>query len=207
MDLAKDRADIGLFTNRYDEMRDFYSGRLALKFLETAGIGKVQQHRFDLGGSWLKINTSSSTLPPRSSGGYQALVLPNSNTAAPTVIADPDGNTVELVPVGHNGIDHAELRLGVSDVGAFEHFHTDVLGSTRIGPGRFRLGRTILSFSADPAARPYAAPPRKEGETPDLLRATAALVGSGLRFSLYRSAIAPPNISGCSLPAATRARR
>ena len=182
MDLAKDRADVGLFTNLYDEMRDFYSGRLGLVFLKTLGIGKVQQHRFDLGGSWLKINTSASPLPPRSPGGYQALIIPTSKTAEPKIITDPDGNNVELVPPGHNGIDHVELRLGVSDVGVFERFHTDVLGSARIGPGRFRLGRTILSFSADPAARPYVAPPRKEGETPDLLRATAALVGSGLRY-------------------------
>ena len=71
MDLAKDRADIGLFTNRYDEMRNFYEGQLGLKFLETAGIGKVQQHRFDLGGSWLKINTSANPLPAAFSGRLQ----------------------------------------------------------------------------------------------------------------------------------------
>ncbi|MGO9057342.1 MAG: VOC family protein [Candidatus Binataceae bacterium] len=182
MDLAKDRADVGLFTNRYDEMRDFYGGQLGLKFLETAGIGKVQQHRFDLGGSWLKINTSANPLPPRSPGGYKALVVPTSKTAAPRTLTDPDGNTVELVPPGHDGIDHAELRLGVSDVAVFERFHIEVLGSTQLGPGRFRLGRTILSFTAEPGVRPFVAPPRKEGETPDLLRATAALVGAGLRY-------------------------
>ena len=63
MDLAKDRADVGLFTNRYDEMRDFYGGRLGLKFLETAGIGKVQQHRYDLGGSWLKNQHGVQSAP------------------------------------------------------------------------------------------------------------------------------------------------
>lgn len=182
MDLAKDRADVGLFTNNYEQMREFYCGQLGLAFLETAGIGKVQQHRFDLGGSWLKINTSANPLPPRTPGGYQALVIPAASVTAPETLTDPDGNAVELVPPGHNGIEHVELRMGVSDAGVFERFHTEVLESARIGPGRFRLGRTILSFSRDPAARPYVAPPRKEGETPDLLRATAALVGSGLRY-------------------------
>jgi len=182
MDLAKDRADVGLFTNRYDEMRDFYGGRLGLKFLETAGIGKVQQHRYDLGGSWLKINTASNPLPPPSPGGYRKLVIPTAQVTQPQTLADPDGNTVELVPPGYNGIDHVELQLGVSDIGVFERFHTEVLGSARIGPARFRLGRSILSFTADPAASPYVAPPRKEGETPNLMRATAALVGPGLRY-------------------------
>ncbi len=182
MDLAKDRADVGLFTNRYDEMRDFYGSRLGLKFLETAGIGKVQQHRYDLGGSWLKINTASNPLPPPSPGGYRKLVIPTAQVTQPQTLTDPDSNTVELVPPGHNGIDHVELQLGVSDVGVFERFQTEVLGSARIGPARFRLGRSILSFTADPAASPYVAPPRKEGETPNLMRATAALVGPGLRY-------------------------
>jgi catechol 2,3-dioxygenase-like lactoylglutathione lyase family enzyme len=182
MDLAKDRADVGLFTNRYDEMRDFYGGRLGLKFLETAGIGKVQQHRYDLGGSWLKINTASNPLPPRSPGGYQKLVIPTAQVTQPQTLTDPDGNAIELVPPGYNGVDHVELQLGVSDVPAFERFHAEVLGSTRIGPARFRLGRSILSFSTDPAATHYVAPPRKEGETPNLLRATAALVGLGWRY-------------------------
>ncbi len=142
MDLAKDRADVGLFTNRYDEMRDFYGGQLGLTFLETAGIGKVQQHRYDLGGSWLKINAASNPLPPRSPGGYQKLVIPTAKVTEPKTLTDPDGNTVELVPPGYNGIDHVELHLGVSDVGAFERFHSEVLGSTRIGPARFRLGRS-----------------------------------------------------------------
>jgi catechol 2,3-dioxygenase-like lactoylglutathione lyase family enzyme len=182
MDLAKDRADVGLFTNRYDEMRDFYGGQLGLKFLETMGIGKVQQHRYDLGGSWLKINTASNPLPPPSPGGYRKLVIPTAQVTEPQTLTDPDGNTVELVPPGHNGIDHVELHLGVSDVCVFERFHSEVLNSARIGPARFRLGRSILSFTPDPAARPYVAPPRKEGETPNLLRATAALVGPGLRY-------------------------
>ena len=65
---------------------------------------------------------------------------------------------------------------------AFERFHSEVLDSTRLGPGRFRQGRTILSFTAEPGIRPFVAPPRKAGETPDLLRATAALVGAGLRY-------------------------
>ena len=135
MDLAKDRADVGLFTNRYDEMRDFYGGRLGLKFLETMGIGKVQQHRYDLGGSWLKINTASNPLPPPSPGGYRKLVIPTAKVTQPQTLTDPDGNTIELVPPGYNGIDHVELQLGVSDVGGFERFHAEVLRSDRIGPG------------------------------------------------------------------------
>jgi catechol 2,3-dioxygenase-like lactoylglutathione lyase family enzyme len=181
MDLAKDRVDFGLYTNRENESREFYE-ELGLAFLETLRMGqKAAQHRYDLGGSWLKINTSSEPAPPRPSG-YKVLVIPDAKVTEPRMLADPDGNMVRLVPPGYDGIDHIEIQLGVSDVGAFERFHVEVLGSTRISPGRYRLGRTIFSFTADPAARPYTAPLPQPGESPDLMRATAALAGIGFRY-------------------------
>jgi catechol 2,3-dioxygenase-like lactoylglutathione lyase family enzyme len=181
MDLAKDRVDFGLYTNRENQSRQFYE-ELGLAFLETLRIGqRAAQHRYDLGGSWLKINTSSDPALARPSG-YKVLSIPDAKVAQPTTLTDPDGNAVRLVAPGFDGIDHIEIQLGVSDVAVFERFHREVLGSTRIGPGRYRLGRTIFSFAHDPAAQPYVAPPQPAGEPIDLMRATAALAGLGFRY-------------------------
>jgi catechol 2,3-dioxygenase-like lactoylglutathione lyase family enzyme len=183
MDLVKESVDIALFTNHLEEMRNFYGGRIGLAYVEMMPIGKkVQQHRYALGNAILKVNWSSDALAPRSPGGYKALLIADPKAAAPQMLADPDGNAVGLVPPGHNGINHTELQLGVSDLAAFERFYGEILGATRLGAGRFRLGQTIFSFTADSAARPFVPPPPKPGETPNLLRATAAMVALGWRY-------------------------
>jgi catechol 2,3-dioxygenase-like lactoylglutathione lyase family enzyme len=184
MDLTREFVDVAVFTNRLDEMRDFYGGKLGLAFVEMVPIGKkIQQHRYALGNSVFKLNAAQDPLTPRSAAGYKALVIADPKTAAPKTFSDPDGNTIGLVPPGHNGIDHVEVQLGVSDLDGFEHFYGEVLGAARLGGGRFRLGRTIFAIAADPAARRFVPPPRKEGEpAPAGLRATADMVALGLRY-------------------------
>jgi catechol 2,3-dioxygenase-like lactoylglutathione lyase family enzyme len=154
MELAKQCVDVGLFTNRLAELRAFYGERLRLPYEEMLPVGGgVQQHRFALLGSVLKINHSRNPLPPRTAGGYQRITISDPRTPMPFQFADPDGNSVELVPSGQRGIKQIEIHLGVTDEADFARFYGEALGGAKLDPHRYRIGETIISFAADPAAR------------------------------------------------------
>ena len=152
MELAKRFLDVGVFTNRIDEMRAFYGERIGLPFEELLPVGAgVRQYRYGLLGSVLKLNHIREPLPPRTTGGYKRVAISDSR-ATPSTLRDPDGNEIELVARGERGIAQIEIHLGVTDVDAFEHFYGDALQAERVGAGRFKLGETIVSFERDPAA-------------------------------------------------------
>jgi catechol 2,3-dioxygenase-like lactoylglutathione lyase family enzyme len=149
VELAKQFVDVGIFTNRIEEMRAFYGERIGLPFEEILPVGAgVRQHRFGLLGSVLKINHSRDPLPPRRLGGYKRLAISDANSASASKVRDPDGNEIELTP----RIKQIEIHLGVTDEAAFEQFYGDALQAERLGAGRFRLGETIISFESDPEA-------------------------------------------------------
>jgi catechol 2,3-dioxygenase-like lactoylglutathione lyase family enzyme len=154
MELAKPCLDVGLFTNRIDEMRAFYAERLHLPYEEMLPVGGgVRQYRYGLRGSVLKINHSRDPLPARiAAGGYRRLVIADRRLPIPMRLTDPDGNEVELTPVGRGEVRQIEIQLGVSEETLFERYLGEALGCKRLSAGRFRLGETILSVSRDPAA-------------------------------------------------------
>ncbi|MGH7988125.1 MAG: hypothetical protein ACREQX_17810 [Candidatus Binataceae bacterium] len=47
---------------------------------------------------------SREPLKPRAAAGYNRLVIADIKVSSPQTLADPDGNLVELVPPGHNGV-------------------------------------------------------------------------------------------------------
>jgi lactoylglutathione lyase len=154
MELAKPCIDIGLFTNRLDEMRAFWGEQLHLPFEEILVVGGgVKQHRYGLLGSVLKINHARDPLPARVEGGYQRITIADPRTPLPIQMKDPDGNQVELVPTGHRDVHQIEVHIGVTDETAFERFYGEALGGERLGAGRYRIGQTIVSFARDSAAR------------------------------------------------------
>jgi catechol 2,3-dioxygenase-like lactoylglutathione lyase family enzyme len=154
MELAKNCIDVGLFTNRLAEMRAFYGERIGLKLEEILPLGGgLQQHRFALCGSVLKINHSRERLGPRLAAGYCRLAIADSRLPLQPGLADPDGNYVELRPPHRAGVDQIEIAIGVSDEDAFERFYGDALGAERIEPRRFKIGRTVISFAHDLRAR------------------------------------------------------
>jgi catechol 2,3-dioxygenase-like lactoylglutathione lyase family enzyme len=154
MELAKRCIDVGFFTNRLDEMRAFYGERLKLPYEEMLPVGGgVQQHRYGLLGSVLKVNHSRAPLPPRVAGGYRRVSIADPRTPMPFQLQDPDGNDIELVPKGQRGIDQIEISLAVTDEAAFDKFYGDGLEAEKIGTRRYRLGETILSFAHDASAR------------------------------------------------------
>src|SRR6266446_6382883 len=153
MELVKRFVDVGIFTNRIDEVRAFYGERVGLPFEELLPVGAgVRQYRYGLLGSVLKINHVRDPLPARRAGGYKRVAISDPRAAASSSLRDPDGNEIELVARGERGIAQIEIHIGVTDVDAFEHFYGDALQAERIGAGRFKLGETIVSFEHDPAA-------------------------------------------------------
>src|SRR3954470_19951610 len=63
MELAKPCLDVGLYTDRYDELRAFYVDRLGLPYEELLKAGRgVHQHRVGFHGSVLKLNSSRNPL-------------------------------------------------------------------------------------------------------------------------------------------------
>src|SRR5260370_27309375 len=104
MELAKQFVDVGIFTNRIDEMRAFYGERVRLPYEELLPVGNgVKQHRFGLLGSVLKINDARDPLPPRKPGGYKRLAISDSSISAPSTLRGPDGNDIAVVPRGRSG--------------------------------------------------------------------------------------------------------
>jgi lactoylglutathione lyase len=153
MELAKRFVDVGIFTNRIDEMRAFYAERIRLPYEELLPVGGgVRQYRYGLLGSVLKINHSRDPLPPRIAGGYRMLSISDPRTPMPISMQDPDGNDLELMPTGNRGVNQIEIHIGVTDESAFEHFYRAAMQAQRLAAGRFKLGETILSFRREPAA-------------------------------------------------------
>src|SRR5260221_14005379 len=106
MELAKDCLDVGIFTNQLEEMRAFYTERIKLPYEELLPVGGgVQQHRYGLLGSVLKINHSRDPLPPRVPGGYSRLIVADRRTPIPFGLSDPDANEIHLVPNGQHGVE------------------------------------------------------------------------------------------------------
>ncbi|MGH7812489.1 MAG: VOC family protein [Candidatus Binataceae bacterium] len=152
MELAKQCIDVGLFTNRLDEMRAFYGEQIKLPYESMLPLGGgMRQYRYGMLGSVLKINHARDPLPPRRAGGYLRLTISDRRVIAPFVFADPDGNQVGLVPSGQRGIDQIEVQLGVTDESAFAQFYGEVLGAERIGTNRCKIGESIVSFVKDSA--------------------------------------------------------
>ena len=153
MELAKRFVDVGIFTNRLDEMRAFYGERIRLPYEELLPVGGgVRQYRYGLLGAVLKINHARDPLPPRVAGGYRKLSISDPRTPMPLAMQDPDGNDLELIPRGQRGVDQIEIHIDVTAEDAFDHFYGEALQGERIGAGRYKLGETIIAFRRDPAA-------------------------------------------------------
>jgi len=178
MDLAKRFVDVGIFTNRLDEMRAFYGERIRLPYEELLPVGGgVRQYRYGLLGSVLKINHSRDSLPARIAGGYRMLSISDPRTSMPLPMQDPDGNDIELVPTGHRGIDQIEIHIGVTDEAAFEHFYAEALQADRLAANRFKLGETVISFKHDPTAE--RAPKASSASATDVVASMRAV---GMRY-------------------------
>ena len=170
MELAKAQLDVGCFTNRQKELDAFYSEVVGLPFEGVLHIGplaplgaEVDQYRYELRGSVLKVNRCGDPLTAATSG-YRRLVVAAEAVTAPVRLSDPDGLDVELVPPGHEGVTGIGVVCVVSDAEATGRFLASAFGAEPVGPGSYRVGDTVLFLEAAPG-RPRSGPIRARGVT------------------------------------------
>lgn len=140
--LVKPALDIGLYTNRIDEVRSFYEGDVGLTYnhLLKAGRG-VHQHRVDIGSvGVLKLNDARDGLPS-SPTGYVGLAVVGPE---PRLLTDPDGLPVDIVDSLPNG---ALTRVSVasSDPDAHHRWFVEGLGAELIQEELYAIGETLIS--------------------------------------------------------------
>jgi len=154
MDLARPQVDVGIFTNNIEKMRAFYSERLGLAYESMLPVGGgMRQFRYLANGSVIKLMDSRDPLRRRRPGGYETIMIATPKVTHGEALADPDDNTIELVPPGRDDVTQLEVRVGVVDVDEFGEFYTKALGAQPIGGNRYKVGETIFGVYHEPSVR------------------------------------------------------
>ena len=155
MDLAKPQLDIGLFTHQRDPQLTFWQQTVGLAYDHMGKLGGgMQQHRHHMHGSILKVNHARDPLPPLPASGLVGLRIARAGLEAPATLADPDGNRVQLVPPGHQGVQGIAVELVVNNRDAHDRFWCHVMQFERVAPGVYRCGTSLVMVVGEqPVAR------------------------------------------------------
>jgi catechol 2,3-dioxygenase-like lactoylglutathione lyase family enzyme len=148
MQLAKNVIDVGLSTNDLEPMLRFWQQDVGLRFDHVLPVRRGQkQYRHDAQGSVIKLNHHAEPLPEAASSGYRELIIAREGLQKPRRMVDPDGNRVQLVPPGHDGVTQIAVAMAVRSLGEHRRFFGDILGfpeqSWSAGPA-FRLGYSLV---------------------------------------------------------------
>jgi catechol 2,3-dioxygenase-like lactoylglutathione lyase family enzyme len=156
MQLAKSVIDIGLSTNNLEPMLRFWQQDAAVRFDHVLPVRRGQkQYRHDEQGSVIKLNYHAEPLPEAAPSGYRELIIAREGLKTARRMVDPDGNRVQLVPRGYDGVSQIAIAMGVRSLGIHRKFYGDVLGfAEQPWPGgvAFRLGDSLILLEEDRAA-------------------------------------------------------
>jgi catechol 2,3-dioxygenase-like lactoylglutathione lyase family enzyme len=156
MQLAKSVIDVGLSTNHLEPMLEFWQQQVGLRFDHVLPVRRGQkQYRHDARGSVIKLNHHVEPLPEAAPSGYRELIIAREGVREPRRLVDPDGNRVQLVPPGHDGITQLAVAMAVRSLSEHRRFYRDILGFAEQpwSPGAaFRLGDSLLLLEEDAAA-------------------------------------------------------
>ncbi|HEX4822585.1 MAG TPA: VOC family protein [Acidimicrobiales bacterium] len=139
MKLAKDCLDVGLYTDRYDEMRSFYCDDLELPYEELLKVGGgIHQHRLGLRGSVLKVNSSRETLEeaPTNFIGFDM------NGPKDQELRDPDGTQVTVSPT----VERIVVHWASSAPERLARMLSDGFDALETNDGRLRVGTTVIAL-------------------------------------------------------------
>lgn len=137
MRLAKQCLDVGLYTNRYDELRAFYVDRLGLPYEELLKAGGgIHQHRVGIHGSVLKLNDARDPLGDAPTSFARLDVHADVGAA----LRDPDGTEVVLSP----DVEAIAVHWRSSDPDRLGDLLGDGFDATDEGGGAWRVGTTQL---------------------------------------------------------------
>jgi lactoylglutathione lyase len=178
MDLAKQSVDVGIFTNNLESMQEFYGKTRGLPFESVMPVGGgIKQYRYLANGSVIKLMHTTEPLSRRHPGGYETIMIASSTAKIPRFLPDPDHNSVEVIPTGHDDITQLEIRVGVIDPDAFATFYTQALGAIAIGGNRFKIGDTIVAVFHEPETKKVALLPFANA-----LEVVKGMAGLGIRY-------------------------
>jgi len=156
MQLAKSVIDIGLSTNNLEPMLRFWQQDAAVRFDHVLPVRRGQkQYRHDEQGSVIKLNHHAEPLPEAAPSGYRELIIARGDVQTPQRMVDPDGNRVQLVPSGYDGVSQIAVALGVRSLSEHRKFYGDILGFAEQhwpGGAAFRLGDSLILLREDGAA-------------------------------------------------------
>jgi catechol 2,3-dioxygenase-like lactoylglutathione lyase family enzyme len=155
MQLAKNVIDVGLSTNHLEPMLRFWQQDVAVRFDHVLPVRRGQkQYRHDEHGSVIKLNHHAEPLPEAAPSGYRELLIAREGLQEPRRMVDPDGNRVQLVPPGHDGVIQIAVVMAVRSLSEHRRFYGDILGfaeqSWSDGPA-FRLGDSLVLLREDAA--------------------------------------------------------
>ena len=153
MQLAKNVIDIGLSTNKLEPMLRFWQQDVGLRFDHVLPVRRGQkQYRHEEQGSVIKINHHAERLPETPRSGYRELIISRESLEKPRRMVDPDGNRVQLVPKGYDGVTQLGVAMAVRSLGEHRRFYGDILGFAEqfwSGGTAFRLGDSLLLLEED----------------------------------------------------------
>jgi catechol 2,3-dioxygenase-like lactoylglutathione lyase family enzyme len=153
MQLAKKHIDVGLYTNDTQAMLEYWQTKVGLRFEEMQPLGQgVRQHRHDMNGSVLKLNSVRDPMPHAKPGGYRELWIASPDVAEPETLWDCDGNAIRLVLPGYAGVNGIALKLAVSNAALFREFYGTVMRLPAAGKDSYRIGDSIVMFEVNPNA-------------------------------------------------------
>ena len=156
MKLTKRVIDVGLSTNNLEPMLQFWQQDAGVRFDHVLPVRRGQkQYRHVEQDSVIKLNHHAEPLPEAVPCGYRELIIAREGVQTPRGMVDPDGNRLQLVPPGHDGVSQIAVAMGVRSLGAHRKFFGDILGfAEQSWPGgaAFRLGDSLILIAEDPAA-------------------------------------------------------
>jgi len=151
MQLAKKQIDVGLYTHETEAMLEFWQTKVGLRFLELQPLGQgVRQHRHDMNGSVLKLNSVRDPMAPVKPSGYRELWIASPDVAEPETLWDLDGNAIRLVLPGYASVTGIALKLLVSSAARFHDFFARVMQLQPAAKNAYRCGDSLLMFEEQP---------------------------------------------------------
>ena len=156
MQLAKSVIDVGLSTNNLEPMLRFWQQDAAVRFDHMLPVRRGQkQYRHDEQGSVIKLNHHTEPLPEAAPSGFRELIIAREGLREQRRMVDPDGNRVQLVPKGFDGVTQLGVAMGVRSLSEHRRFYGDILGFAEqswSGDAAFCLGDSLLLLEEDRAA-------------------------------------------------------
>ncbi len=153
MELAKPALDVGLYTNRLNDMLAFWQEQAHVPFSELLKVGGgLHQHRHAIGNSVLKINHPREAVPHAAPCGLHQLEIFSDRVDETLELLDPDGNEVLLSPMDAAVRQNLCLHMKANDLARSAAFYGDILGLPGDAQSGFAVGASRICLSEGPVA-------------------------------------------------------